>query len=503
MALADAQTDLRPGRATRRHAPRSIGAQAKSGGLPLLVTLYFACLIMPIFFQIGSLTMQPYRVLLLLAFFSLSMRFLAITKGRLRAFDWCIVGVVAWEALALLVNHGAAAIEPLGIQAIEVFGAYALGRVGVRSAEDFRRVVRLVFFITLLLLPFAVFEAITKNPILLKYIPNAPKIIWAPPRMGLRRAQAVFTHPILYGVFVSSALGLAWFAWREGGSTVGRMLRAGVVFLATFVSLSVGALVAFGIQAGLILWERLTAPSPNRWRTFAWLAAGAYVTLDLLSDRTPFHLVVDYATFNSGSAYNRILIFDYGMDSVWRNPIFGIGLNDWARPFWMGDSVDNFWLLVAMTYGVPAFLLLAGAFFFAMRSVSRAQLDASQSGCRAAWLVTLGGMIIAGGTVHYWHAMLTFFMFLLGAGTWMADMNDRTEEAGRRRHPTERTRPSGPRAAEATFKTRRVSGAPADAPEQTSEAMTPVGSPAKPPALLRARETPIRPPRFSRRADFN
>jgi hypothetical protein len=31
----------------------------------------------------------------------------------------------------------------------------------------------------------------------------------------------------------------------------------------------------------------------------------------------------------------------------------------------------------------------------------------------------LGGVIIAGGTVHYWQGMLSFVMFLFGVGIWM------------------------------------------------------------------------------------
>ena len=49
-----------------------------------------------------------------------------------------------------------------------------------------------------------------------------------------------------------------------------------------------------------------------------------------------------YFTFSTTSAYNRIIIFEYGSAEVMRNPIFGIGLGDWIRPVWMSDSMDNF-----------------------------------------------------------------------------------------------------------------------------------------------------------------
>src|SRR5699024_297760 len=126
-----------------------------------------------------------------------------------------------------------------------------------------------------------------------------------------------------------------------------------VVAMSTFFSLSSGALLAFIVQCGFIAYELVTAPNPRRWRVFAWGCVLGYIVLDLIAAKSPFHTLVHKATFSVGSSYNRILIWRYGTDNVVDNPIFGIGSNDWARPSWMGDSVDNFWLLFAMQYGLP------------------------------------------------------------------------------------------------------------------------------------------------------
>jgi len=148
----------------------------------------------------------------------------------------------------------------------------------------------------------------------------------------------------------------------------------------------------------------------------------AYVVIDLLSNRTPFHVLITYATFNTGSSYNRILIWRYGMENVWVNPWFGLGENvqTWSRPSWMSSSADNFWLLHAMKFGIPSFLAMAAALFIIIRRVSRAPLkDVLAQACRAGYLTTVGGLIIAGGTVHFWHGVMAFVMFMFGAGVWM------------------------------------------------------------------------------------
>ena len=115
------------------------------------------------------------------------------------------------------------------------------------------------------------------------------------------------------------------------------------------------------MQTGLIGWEVLTRGIRARWRLLSLGCVLAYFSIDLLSNRTPFHVIVTYLTFNVQTGYNRILIWQYGSAEVLRHPIFGIGLGDWERPAWMSSSMDNFWLVIAVRYGLPAFILICRA----------------------------------------------------------------------------------------------------------------------------------------------
>jgi hypothetical protein len=190
-------------------------------------------------------------------------------------------------------------------------------------------------------------------------------------------------------------------------------------------------LIAFNMQCVFIAWEAAMAPHPKRWRLFALGFLAVYIVLDLISDRTPFHILVDYASFSSGSAYNRILIWHYGTDNVLANPVFGIGLNDWVKPEWMSDSVDNFWLLLTMQHGLPFIAMFVGALYLILRRVSLYELaDPVDRACRAGYLTTFGGIAIAGGTVHYWQTMLAFVLFLFGSGVWMISGGAKPKQAG-------------------------------------------------------------------------
>ncbi|MEO1686308.1 MAG: hypothetical protein AAFU61_00210 [Pseudomonadota bacterium] len=434
-APAPAPAAAAPIGAARRGGGRRVRAAdtGEAKGMPTLVAVYLASLTVPLFINVGPVLLQPYRIVLLAAFFPLVAK--AFSKDlRLRPFDYLMLAHVGWVVLSILAVHGVSRVEAAGIHVLEVVGAWMLGRAGIRNVAEFRRMVLIYFGLVMMMLPLAIFEGVTRRNLILQYLPSSPRIVYTEPRFGFRRAQVMFSHPIIYGVFVSSSLGLVWFCFETPGKFMVQSMRAGLVALATFFSLSAGALLAYIVQAGLIAYEVMFQKEVNRWRIFFWAVIIGYVTVDLLSNRTPFHILVQYGTFNSASAYNRILIFRYGMDNVWRSPIIGIGFRDWARPFWMGDSVDNFWLLAAMRHGIPAFVFLAGAKILLMREVAKTMLtDPQERAARLGWMVSMGGIIIAGGTVHYWTAMLTMVTFLFASGAWMVRPEAFLDGAQRRR----------------------------------------------------------------------
>ncbi|MEX0338905.1 MAG: O-antigen ligase family protein [Arenibacterium sp.] len=382
------------------------------------VKLFLVSLLIPLFVPIGGVLLMPHRAVLLVLTLPLMALLFMGRAGKVGLIDWLMLFCPFWACMSLIANRVAGSpIEPAGIIFLEFYGAFLLGRVAIRTSEDFRSFVRMFFLLILFLVPFAAMEAITHRPILLQIVPSSISIDPSPPRWGMRRAQTLFAHPILYGVFVSMGLGVFWYVLKSG---FWRLFSVPLVALGTLFSLSTGALMSVFFQVIFLGWELITRPSRNRWRVFAGLSAFAYVTLDMLSNRNPFHLVVDYATFNSGSAYNRILIWRFGTQNVRDNPIFGLGLRDWVRPHYMSGSADNFWLLMTMQYGLPFFVAFALAMFFIVRRTSRQPLsDPLDRASRAGYLVTLGGVVMAGATVHYWTAMMAFVMFFFGSGMWI------------------------------------------------------------------------------------
>ena len=244
-------------------------------------------------------------------------------------------------------------------------------------------------------------------------------------RLGLHRAQVAMEHPILFGVFCSMGFSLAWSALAATGANRGKRLRwTFIAGLTGFLSLSTGALLGMVVQTGLFVYEYITTHIVNiakRWRLLAFTTIFFYVVIDLLSNRTPVTIFISVATFNTGAAYNRVLIWKYGSAVMWDKPIFGNGLRYWYRPLWMKASVDNFWLLTAMRYGIPAFLTLAGAFIATAWKVGAMDFSDNprRQACQKGWIIAIVSVIISLCTVHIWSNSLAFLMFFLGAGVWM------------------------------------------------------------------------------------
>lgn len=399
-------------------------AWARPASKAILAIIFVAALLIPVRVYLGALMLNPPRIVLLLLFIPMIGSWMSGRYGRILTTDWLVIAFIGWFGLAFLVTTGFSAIDFVGIAVIETFGAYLVGRCFVRSADDFRRVVRFLFAMLIIMIPAAVLESVYKMRIyndLFSFLGQTFPWVDYAPRMGLYRAQVVFEHPILYGVFVSMTFTLLFLMPRTSGKGVYGAWRAWAAGVASFFSLSSGAYLSIMTQVGLLAWDRIMKANPNRWKLLIILTAIAYVAVDLLSNRTPFQVFASYMTFNAGTAYWRILIFEYGMQNVWNNPVFGLGFGNWVRPGWMKSaSVDNFWLMTAMRTGIPSFLLIAAAYATLVWQLTRQTIvDPERRAIRKAIVINFVGLAIALATVHVWGPTYMFMMFLMGASGWL------------------------------------------------------------------------------------
>lgn len=398
-------------------------------GVPLPVAIFFVAIMLPtaVSVNLGGLRLSAYRVVLIVMFLPMLLQLFSGRRGRIHIFDTLMLAHCGWALMALIKWGGLAqGIESGGIYIVEFAGAYLLARLYIRSYQDFAAVARAYVALVLATLIFTVPEALTGIHILHDGISGAlggPMAPYIDPRMGLERTFGPFDHPILYGVFSASAFSLAYFVVAERRfMNFKGMAKVMGVGLATFMSASGGPYVVLIMQGFVAAWERVLGKVKGRWAALFSLFAMMYIAIDLFSTKTPFHVFVNNFTFSRESAYNRILLFEYGTAEVARNPLFGIGLGDWQRPSWMSDSMDNFWLVNAVRYGLPALLFLLALLLGLVWAVAqRKTLPPEWRRARHAWAFTLFGISVAAATVHLWNALFVLFLFLIGAGAWLLD----------------------------------------------------------------------------------
>ena len=164
--------------------------------------------------------------------------------------------------------------------------------------------------------------------------------------------------------------------------------------------------------------------------------------------------VIDTFAYNAQTGHGRTEILEYGSASVLRHPLFGIALSsDWGAPWWRPPSVDNYWLVVAMRYGLPALAFIwLGIALHAVQIMARRGLSEEAASYRKGYLIALAGLFVVLGTVHIWGAVSVFIMFYLGAGAWIysaeAPSTTRPEPtlpAGTDAPPARTAVPAGPR----------------------------------------------------------
>lgn len=480
---------------------------AEAATAPWALILFFVAMPALFSFYIGGIRLNPIRLYLLIAFVPTLLALFSGRAGRVLAADAVMAGFGLWIIVSLLADDGMSQLPNSVMTAIELYGGYVLGRVLVRGPADFRLMITAYLGVLLVLLPFALTEFLTGRLVLHEIFSHLGETVWKPEssydRGGFARTMSGFEHPILYGLFCSSLAATVFYVYRG----FGQILRVGLVFAMTLFALSSAPLLSLGIQISLVLWDKLTR---GRWVLLILLAALGYGVLDLVSNRTPVVIIISYLTFDPWTAWTRIAQWDYSTVAVMDHPLFGVGMsNAWQeiyKPRWLTDSVDSFWLVIAVRHGLVGLMLVAGGIVLLLITVARARLsDPLLRDYRTGWMIGVVGLSFVLITVHIWGAAGIFAFFFLGTGAWLAEAEGRATPAaaggpGTASDPASAAtpNPAGPKAAILTtrFAQDRVRGGagpggegepPAEPPTGPADPMTGSASDARPPGLPFAR----------------
>ena len=376
---------------------------------------------------LGGLRLPPHRVALLVLILPALWRLARGRDGlRVRAFDVLFAGYAAWTIGVFMHHQGQSeGLQFGGSLALESLGGYLVARVWIRDVATYRASMRLlvgaIAAAGLIALPEAVLGIHYVHDIL-RELTGYHHPIGHETRLGLTRAYGTFDHPIHLGTFCASVAALVWF--NEPRLKEARR-KVGIIAAATFMGLSSAPLLCFFLQVAFVGWDKLTRGVKGRFALTLVAVALLYAGLSLVMTRSPFMIVATGMVLDSWTGYYRMVIWEWGLINVWANPLAGLGLGDWERPWWMiSASVDAFWLVITMRAGIPAFLLLVAAIVTMSVAVNRAGKRAPLAEMRQAalaWSMALIALSLVACTVHFWNVLHAYFFFFLGLAGWLAD----------------------------------------------------------------------------------
>lgn len=255
----------------------------------------------------------------------------------------------------------------------------------------------------------------------------------------MQRVSSVFPHSILFGVFCSIMVSNFFYVFSE--RTDPRLRRTLLAFTMTFMSLSTGPNLAQLGQLILMSWERLFRFFVTKWYVLVVTAVTLLSIGQLSYPGGLYAFLVEHLSFSEQTGWGRLEILVYGSETVLKHPLYGLGLSGWTdRPWWRKPSVDNFWMVTALRYGLPALAFIwVGLAWHAVRIISRRGLTEQATNYRRGYVFAAAGVIFALFAVHIWDAVAIFIMFYFGAGAWFYAGDAAPAAAGPRERPRRRS----------------------------------------------------------------
>jgi hypothetical protein len=343
----------------------------------------FALLMIPTWmaFRAGSLTVNARNIADSIIFLGLVVRFDPEQRFRPRISD-LVIALLAVSVLAsayLAKTYGFGSIPTVSM---EWFLPYLMGRCLLGSPADMRRALWMLMACCLLLSMYACFEAVARVNILTKIFGITFKFLREDAtRLGLKRAQAMSTHPIYFGLIMSMLLPWAIEARRLAKARQGPswwLVMPFVALAGVFVSLSRSAWAA-----GLLCLMGHFFFTHRRWRIPLLIVAivgGTTVIkykeqfVDLVhsmvrsgsEEEDSILIIIDGEYYVYTGSRHRLLLFKVYEEYLTTAGWFGFGpekrkvvLDESLSLF---NSIDDHYILFILEYGyagVTLFVVLA------------------------------------------------------------------------------------------------------------------------------------------------
>jgi O-Antigen ligase len=403
-------------RGLQRRPTRSAATRSLSGD-ELCLKLLVATLFLPegLSFFIGDFRLSLTRVLIII--FSITAVFRrVITPGLIFVpSDVMAPAAAVWMMLAGTVTGGLIGLKGAGIDAIEFAGSYYVFRHLLGPIDSSVRVISFACKVMILVVGIALLDPLTGKLFTYEFVKEFTGYVKQSYeeaialhqvtvyRNGVIRAMGPLEHSIMFGTVCVwfGTLAFITFPSRLFGWSI-----AGVALIGVWFSQARGPLLGYIVAFALAIFYVATKQFAARWKVIGLLAFLATAFIFSYS-RSPIATLMRLFWLDPETGWYRQAIWDTALPLVIRSPIFGTGSSwDWqAHGILVSSSVDAFWLMAAMRFGIPGsvliFLTMVGAFWLGPLDKSR-HLSHEEMRLSLALGILVATAVFLGFTVHFW-----------------------------------------------------------------------------------------------------
>lgn len=392
---------------------------------PIVLVFYMLYLLPPeVEFSVYGVLLSSFRIALLVVAVPVAWRLANKGVGRIQFMDTAAIIIGFWIMLSFMSIYGIGdGLKRGGGIFIDMILTYFVARTSIKSFDDMRYFLLMILPAIVIAGCFLVLESFSRTLIVRPAFASVfghlsaysggeaegSLVIKEEFRLGgLMRAYGVFPHPILGGIMMIGLLPLYYFSsFRSWPYILGI-----IVPLTGFFGLSSAAFLALIIVCGAIAIHHAKAfvPQVSWWTISALLVVALWAVH--MGTKNGILPVLSRLTLAPHTADYRQEIWRFGWQNVLANPWFGLGYRYWARPSWMGESVDAHFLLLAMRHGLLVAVVILVAMLYGMIKLGMTipHLPAKDRRLAVGVNICVVCFLTVGQTVNYFGSSVVVFM---------------------------------------------------------------------------------------------
>lgn len=213
-------------------------------------------------------------------------------------------------------------------------------------------------------------------------------------RSGFYRAIGPFSHPILFGVAFAMFVPMVYWLRHQGGNwRVGSYIITGMLAIGALSSMSSGPVMMLIFTFCFLFLER----HKNYVKPILILSAISGVLVEVLSNRTFYHVLASYADPIGGGGWHRAKLIDIAIERFGEWWLAGYGSQDpgWGEALGMAwTDITNHYLVAGVQYGMLGIIALCGILVVSVSMLVRLHKSTKDPLLRS-WCWAMGSVIVA------------------------------------------------------------------------------------------------------------